>query len=321
MYPDSLYLSLIGAEGVCRSPAIIILLQRSEAAINVLEDVAGKLNVVRYGNVPTLGCAGREIHRIANLRAYPSVFKDVARNHDSLSALELQAVFLRPLITQPRRTRHSVGLFITRRQRASCAAGIPRRWLEEIVAADLDVGGHIGIVIPASPAKHHVFGRRRKEVVNDLDWPRRKVRYYRLRICVALMDVGDVAVDHGEVSHVALDAFPHIHSRGAVHVNAVKEDRVRQLGWMSQSAVRLPKEKIGEAVRWRDRGWIAPLIGGGGDFQANETIMVGPGQRIQRRVAVRRDDLRHVGSVAGPDARPRRRQSAQRRALDVNPLA
>src|ERR1017187_6463636 len=110
MYPDSLYLSLIGAEGVCRSPAIIILLQRGDATINVLEDVAGELDVIRYGNVPGLGATSREIQGVSDLCGYPSIFKDVASDYDSPSTLELQIVLLCPLITQPRRTRYSVGL-------------------------------------------------------------------------------------------------------------------------------------------------------------------------------------------------------------------
>ena len=67
MHPNSLYFALISAKGVGRSPTIIILLQRSDAPINVGEDVARELDVIRYGNVSTLGGAGREIQRKANL--------------------------------------------------------------------------------------------------------------------------------------------------------------------------------------------------------------------------------------------------------------
>src|ERR1035438_3822560 len=89
---------------------------------------------------------------------------------------------------------------------------------------------------------------------------------------------------------------------------------------MPRSAVRLPKEKIGEAVHRGNVVWLTALIGGGGDFQADETIMVGSRQRIQRRIAVRRDNLGHIGFVGWTDSCAGRRKISQGGTFNINPL-
>ena len=108
--PDSFNLAWICAVWVRRRLAAIIMLQRVETSIYVGEKVVFNRNVIHHGNVATLAGADGEQNRIANLRAYPGIFKDIARNHDSTRTLELQIVLLYPLIPHPGRTAYPVGL-------------------------------------------------------------------------------------------------------------------------------------------------------------------------------------------------------------------
>src|ERR1017187_7155091 len=99
MHPNPLHFALIGAEGVIRIPAIIILLQRANALVNVLEDVSHRLNIVGHSDVPRLGATSRYIQAVASLSAYPTIFKNVAADYDPLPALELQDVLHYPFKT------------------------------------------------------------------------------------------------------------------------------------------------------------------------------------------------------------------------------
>ena len=66
--------------------------------------------------------------------------------------------------------------------------------------------------------------------------------------------------------------------------------------------------------------WYAALIGSGSDFQADETIMVGSRQRIQRSSAVWRNNLRHIGFVGWTDSCAGRRKISQGGTFNINPL-
>ena len=134
-------------------------------------------------------------------------------------------------LTSTRRALLNSRLFFT----DHCADGRQRlSWhrplfrFEEIVAADLYVRWNVGIVGATRAAEHQVLRRSRKKVVHHLDRPRSAVRPNRLRVRRALVNVGDVAVDHGDVGAVGDHARAHVLCVAAVQVATIHRDRVGQ---------------------------------------------------------------------------------------------
>ena len=110
----------------------------------------------------------------------PRVLKDVALNQDTVSELQLQQVLDCPMDS-----------CVTR------IADTPREWLEEVVAADLDVrGDEIANRRIGSP-EHHVLARALQVVIDDLEWSRTIPATDRLRVGPLRMTLAQIRVDHG----------------------------------------------------------------------------------------------------------------------------
>ena len=183
----------------------------------------------------------------------------------------------------------------------------PRQRLGEVVAADLDVGGHQVRDRRILPAEHDVLPARLQVVVHDLEGPRAVRAHDRLGIPIRELEVRQVRVDHGcgrRVHENAADASP---GRVAVDVAPVEDDVVRD-----RRRVRLARAQLDQAVEADHRA------GDGSDLDPDEAEVMRAGHRHDRAMVgdgIRPDhDLRHLRRVRGVDAVARKRQSAVGRA-------
>src|SRR5207245_11574832 len=85
-------------------------------------------------------------------------------------------------------------------------AALPRERFEEVVPADLDVGGHEVGDLGIGSSEHQVLTRSFQVVVDELDGARDVVDGYGLGILTVGLEIGEVGEDNRYRSDVEVDA-------------------------------------------------------------------------------------------------------------------
>ena len=138
----------------------------------VLDDVVFERDIAhgRPGRGPVL-IADREQHRMARLRVHPAVFEDVVEDSDVTGVLELEQVLHRAPVR--------------------C---LPRGRLEEVIAADCEVGRNQVRQGRILAAGHEVLAARLEVVVLDHQRARPVEDGHRLAVAADLPEPADVGI-------------------------------------------------------------------------------------------------------------------------------
>ena len=107
------------------------------------------------------------------------------------------------------------------RDRTVNPAGFPSQRLEEMVSANLNVGGDVWIARVSSSAEHDVFRGGRQKVVDDLHRTRRAIGKDGLRIHGGVVNLRNIAVDDCDRYTIGSHAFPDILRVRTVYVAPV----------------------------------------------------------------------------------------------------
>jgi len=220
----------------------------------------------------------------------PVVLEEVAVDEHPARVLELQEILDHP---------RSPGV--------ARVADAPRQRLEEVVAADLDVGGHEVHDGGIGAAEHDVLAGSLQVVVDDPEGSRPIPAADGLRVSADLVHVADVRVNDGRPGAVHRDAPPQVRGRSAVNVHPVEDQVVRHVRRRGGSVPQRDQVVAGDVRRDRE-------------LQADEPVVMGAGSGGQHRPAVRADELRKRRRRGRRDPGARRRQSAiGRRGPDDDP--
>src|SRR6185295_7930998 len=189
--------------------AFVVSVQDDEPTRGIPHDIASKDDVLddRPG-CPAALVAGREQHRRSGV-----IFEQVPFDEDALRILELEQVLYGPL--RPGKAR---------------IAGEPAEGLEDMVPADLDVGGDQAAGGRIRAAKHDVLGRALEEVVEYLEWARAVVAQDDLGVGARRVYLGNMRVDDGGRGTVEEDPPPGRQAVLPMDIAAIEDQIVRGVG-------------------------------------------------------------------------------------------
>src|SRR5256712_3910624 len=139
--------------------------------------------------------------------AGPVVFEDIAVDEHAAGVLEFENVLDNPVDA-----------------RVGGVADFPRQRLEEVVAADLDIGGPVGLAAGIGASEDHVLAGALQVVIDDLEgtWSGPAPDGHGVEL--SMVHLGDPRIDDRKARAVKDEADPEVLARPAVHVAAVEDD-------------------------------------------------------------------------------------------------